>query len=259
MNAISVLKDSFLLVKKEPKVFVPKLVTTALYSFHTIWAASLALRVSQITETMEPDAMLLNEVFLLFGFMIALYFIDLLSYAMYPSIVSAHNSNKPVKLLASLLDAMKSWKTIIVFGFMLLMLLFTITTTAILIQLFIMESAIPSLAWITAPITVALILAVSILFFFVMPIAILEKKGIIASISESISLGLKHKNELLKINLTLMVLAFATMLAGFLFESTGFMAFLALAGFIAIRLLQAMLYTYVYVVNPYFYLKIKEV
>jgi membrane-anchored glycerophosphoryl diester phosphodiesterase (GDPDase) len=122
-----------------------------------------------------------------------------------------------------------------------------------------MYSAMPSLAWITAPITVALILVVSILFFFVMPIAILEEKGIVASMSESITLGLKHKNELLKVNLILMVLAIVTMLAGLMFESTGFIVLLALAGFVAIRLLQAILYTYMYVVNPYFYLKIKEV
>jgi len=259
MNAISVLKESLILIKKEPKVFAPKLVTTALYSFYAIWAASLALRASQIADPAKVDVSLMNEVFLLFGFMIALYFIDLVSYAMYPSIVSDYNNKKPINLFKSLLEALKSWKTIIFFGFMLLMLLFTLMAAAVFIQLSIMYSAMPSLAWITAPITVALILVVSILFFFVMPIAILERKGMVASVSESITLGLKHKNELLKVNIALMVLALITMLAGFVFESTGFIALLALAGFIAIRLLQAILYTYIYVVNPYFYLKIKGV
>lgn len=260
MNLISVLKESIILIRQQPKVFIPKLITTALYSFYALWATRLMLKVYSLSSAIptEEVSSLLSETLLLFLFVIILYFVDLISYAMYPSIVSAYRKQKPVKLTTALMDALSVWNVILLLGVLILVFLFAVLLVVGLTQFIALEFSMPILVGIAISLVLLLVMLFSILVFFVIPVAVVEKKGLLSSFHESISLGFKHKNELFKVNIMFLVLASVTLLIGMVSEFKGFVAFMAIAVFVLIRLIQAVVYTYMCVVNPYLYLRIKE-
>ena len=63
---------------------------------------------------------------------------------------------------------------------------------------------------------------------------------------------------MLKINLVFLALAAVTLAVSLLSEFTGLIALAALIVFLAVRLIQAVIYTYLCVVNPIAYFKIRE-
>jgi hypothetical protein len=257
MNLTSILKESLSLIRQQPKVFIPKLVTTLLYSVYTLWAAKLSLKAVSV-KTPEAMAALFPEVLMLFAFMLGIYFIDLVSYAMYPSIVNDFNSKRDIMLRKSLLEALKAWKIIVVLGFAIQLFLLAMLAVAGFIEVMALESSTPVLTSVIIPLFIVCMIAFSILVFFVIPIAIAEKKGIRQSFQKSIELGLRHKKDLLKINLVFLALAAVTLAVSLLSEFTGLIALAALIVFLAVRLIQAVIYTYLCVVNPIAYFKIRE-
>jgi len=260
MNLLAVLRESLVLVRKQPKVFIPKLVTTAFYSFYTIWAASLTLRVYALSRVgaVEELSPLLQETMLLFVFIIFLYFMDLVSYSMYPRIVSDYLKKKPVSLTAALASAMSVWKVILSLGALIFLFLLTVMAVAVFVQVMSLTLSTPLLIWLLAPFVILSILIFSVLVFFVIPIAVVEKKSLISSFVKSFSLGLKYKGDLLKVNLFFLAMALVTLAIGILSESTGLVAFVSLAAFVGVRLIQAVVYTYMSVVNPYFYMRVRK-
>jgi hypothetical protein len=260
MKLLTVLTDSLALLRKQPKVFIPKLATTALYSIQNIWAATLALKltVMPLQEASPEITGLMQESLLLFGFSLAIYFIDLLSYAMYPTIVAAYRKGEEVNLTQALSCALKAWKAIVALGILIQALILAILLTAGAIEYQAFEQSNTLLHLAAVFFILAAAIAVSILLFFAIPLAVLEKRGIIASMKESISMGLTHKNDLFRINVLLMLLAITSMAVGILYEKQGAIAIAAIGIFIAVRLTQALIYAYIGTINPYVYLHVKE-
>jgi hypothetical protein len=85
----------------------------------------------------------------------------------------------------------------------------------------------------------------------------LEKRGVIDSFRQSMSLGLKHKGDLLKINLIFLLLLAVTMVLGAVQGSGTMASALAMLAFLIVRLVEAVVYTYLSVTNPMAYLAVR--
>jgi len=260
MNLIEILKDSLALLRKEPKAFLPKLVTTFLYSVYFLWGARLTVTLYRLTD--EPNTAGLSgmmvQVLLFFLFIVAILLADLLSYAMYPSIVAAHREGKQVKLLQSLKDAIRAWKVIITFGAIIFAVMTAISLPATMLALSPYGTGNPLLTAAAGILAIIAVIALSIAVFFVVPIAVVEHSGVIPTFLQSLKLGMKHTPELLQINLILLVLVTTSLIITMLSEFQGITAGLAIAAFIITRLVQALIYSYICVINPYVYLHVKE-
>jgi len=106
-------------------------------------------------------------------------------------------------------------------------------------------------------IVLAIILVFAMLVFFVIPVAVIEKKGFIQTFRESFKLSLKHKWDVLRINLVFLFLTLLTLAIGMLSGFQGSAGYLAILLFALVRFIQATIYTYISVINPYFYVKVR--
>lgn len=273
MKILEAFRGSLALMRKAPKVFVPRLTTTSVYTIFVLYSARLSIDLALALGRgmflsqqlgIPPDygglvAPYFGGIFLLIAFSLGVFVMDVVSYGMYPRIVADYRSCGKVSLTAALCSALRRWRVLVAFGFIVLLILFFLLAVGSVLQM--LAFATGKLLFLLAAVVFLLtaVLVFGILFFFVIPVAVIEEKdGIKSVLAESVSLSLKHRTPLLKINVVFITLSLATMAVATLTEFKGAVAYTALALFILGRLVQAMVYTYISVVNPYFYLILLE-
>ncbi len=261
MEITESLKDSLNLLRTKPEIFIPKFVTTTLYTGCILVLMRITLKMNEIAtgfvfaEKTGIIQLLVYTLLLLIS-LVFIYLIDLLTYAMYPSIVSDYYNNKPVSLRKALREALGSWPVLMVFGLLIsLMVMFVIIPFAMFMTLT-RESPYIQISLFLLVLTIILVFAV--LVFFVIPVAVIEKKEFTQTFRESFSLSLKHRWDILRINLVFLFLTVLTVGIGLLSGLRGFRGYLAVVIFVMVRLIQAVVYTYISVVNPYLFIKIKN-
>jgi hypothetical protein len=264
MALLSILKNSLKLLYKEPKIFVPRFITTALYSLSIIYLAGV---VSEILKVWDPSGNSVPDRRIIMSFMenliplivsmLFLYFVDLFSYAMYPAIVKDHYEKKPISLRRATKEALGAWKILIVFIVVAtaLMGIFALLVSLLRLQ----KIDIISYLVVALLILVALVVS-SLLLFFVLPVAVVEKRGVRESFSRGIKLSIKYKKEVLQINIIFLVLIGITYVLMIFTELkySGILAALSILLFLTVRVFEAIIYTYISVVNPYFYMHIRK-
>lgn len=263
MNLVRVLIESARLLQKNPNAFIPHLITTSFYTVYTLLAAHMTLKMYSIINAgaaaeIQELAAAVPEILFLLVFMAFTYVIDMISYAMYPSIVRDHHNGKPARLAHALGEALSVWKVLLALGVLTFTFLLIISAVAGLLNVL---SVITSNIIFTAAAVVVMLASVLVfivLMFFAVPTAVLDKRGVFASFRKSVSLGFEHKYDLLRINIFFLVLVFITLGVAMATEFSGLAGITALAVFIVIRLTQAVVYTYINVVNPYLYVRLKE-
>ncbi len=262
MHLIRIFRDSWSLLKSEPKVFLPRLFTTMLYTFFSLYTANLSLRFAAamhqayargmgVVTVVEPFAF---EFLTLFSASLIIYAVDIISYAMYPSIVAAYRQGRPIRLRASLTAALRVWPTLAAFAllvFLVLAIFAAGTYTAYHLTLS-RQSILPLLPLLIA--SVLFLLAFSVLFFFVIPVAVVERNGPLTTLKRSVSLGVRHRNDVTATVALFALLVFATFVVAGIYQFVGgALAVIAVILYLAGRLLQAVIYTYISVVNPALY------
>ena len=260
MELIELLKDSLKLLRTKPKVFIPKFVTTALYTICILALMKITLELNELaTGFMFAERAAIIQLagltLLTLIFLVFIYFIDLLTYAMYPSIVSDYHNKKKISLRNALREALGSWLVLIVLG---------ITISVMAVFIIIPFGIFMTLVWenlylmlFLLLLTLAIILVFAMLVFFVIPVAVIEKGGFTRTFRDSFKLSFKHRWSVLGINLVFLFLTLLTLAIGMLSGFQGSAGYLAIALFVLVRFVQAMVYTYISVVNPYFFIKIK--
>jgi hypothetical protein len=268
MGLLSVFKEALVLLRDEPKIFLPRIFTTALYTVFLLYSAKLAVDLTKaINSEISMAASLgvapnlgraLNQftgalisylVFFLF-----VYGVDILSYGMYVRIVADYHKKEPIFLLRALKEAVSRIKTLFALG------LVVLAFSAIFLILYgIIGSAYASTGhWIFSIMVLAVLLAAIIsfafLFFFAVPVAMIKKCGVAETLRMSMNLGLKYKGPVLKTNFLFAGLVLLTLLVAMYSEFKGAVGIAAAAVFILGRLFQAVVYTYISVVNPAVYL-----
>jgi len=268
MKITEILVESLKLMKKEPKLFIPRFITTALYSVVLLYTAKLTAEMVNATgfpgAAAAPDpqviSSLLGGFFILIFSVMMLLFIDLFSYAMYPILIRDYYHGAKTNLVKSFKEAFGAWKMILVL-WVLIVLFSTILGMILVVFQTLTEQTGDNIYYLMA---VGLIL-LAVLFlliglFFVMPAAAIEKKGIIQTFKEGFNLSMKYKTDVIVINIFFIALTLLT-LGIITYSEMKFsedMALLAGLIFILTRIFEAVVYTYISVVNPYFYMKVAE-
>jgi len=251
LKLVEIFRDSLMLLWKEPKVFVPRLITTAIYTLFIFYSAKLTSEILTMGVTFKNILILGILSPILLG-------IDIVSYGMYPKIVTEYYEKKRINLTRILLETLKSWKILLTFGIivMIFLLIFIVLLSILYLAVLIMGTFF--IFVLVTIFAIIILLVFALLSFFIMPVGILDKQSIRNTLKKGIELSIKYKADVLKINLVFMMLAIITMIIATLSEFSGILAYLAFAIFLIVRLIQAIIYTYISVVNPSVYLKLKE-
>jgi len=272
MELIVVLKESLKLLKKEPKVFVPRIFTMILFSFFVLYSASISLKFSRaINAEMEisktsgtaPDIVGALAPFtgdlLFFGALFLLvYVVDILTYGMYVSIASDFHKKKQISLLRALKDAVSGAKTLFLIGIAATVFVGFFIVVYLIIGNYYISTQNPLYLLGALLVMLLAIVAFALVFFFAVPIAMMERQGMISTVKKSASVGMAHKGLVIKVNFLFVGLVFVSMVVVMLTEFQGYIALGAIILFVIARLFQAMVYTYISIVNPTLYLSLGE-
>lgn len=272
MGLVGILVESLRLLRKEPKLYIPRIITTAIYTAFVLYAAKLSLEISRaITMAQaqaeatgaQPDfggafSEFSGSLYFLLAFFLLSYAIDILSYGMYVRIVQDYRSKIPIQLIAALREALGKGKALFALSVVILIFLAAVLLLyAILGSMFLVTRSIlfPALA-----ILVLLLglVAFALVFFFAIPIAMVENKGALSAIAASAKLGFKHRGVVLRTNFFFAGLILVTLLVAMLTDFSGRAGAAAVIAFVLGRLFQALVYTYISVVNPAVYLYLEE-
>jgi len=252
MSLIRVIKDSFVLLARHPKLFIPKLFVAALYSVPILFLPKIALE-SFIAPNPDLFGLLLFYLF----FTIFSSIVDVSVNAFYPFFVKEYNKKKTVSFGNAWKEFRKRAKVIIpstllieFFAFVVLFLL----AIPISVALFIRNDL---LFMIFVLLSLAFIIAVAIFFFLIYPVVSLEKKGIFGSIARTMTLSLSNLKNVSTIALFSFAFSLLTFAISFMieFSSDFFSKGVFLAVFIILRVLVSVIATYQYILNPVFYIE----
>ena len=268
MKISEILRESFVLLRKEPKIFIPRLITTALYSFVLLYTAQLTTEMAKSAgyypgnPTPDPAALasLMGGVFILLVSVIFLLIVDLFSYAMYPVMVRDYHKEGKIDLRKSFNEAFSAWKTIL--ALWLLIMLFSLGLGVILSVFEVLTLQSGNSIYYVASLLVILSLVILLLIalFFIMPVAVVEKRGLIDTFKQGFKMSMKNKGDVFFINVFFLVLTAVTLgiiSLSQIYFSEG-VAIIAGILFILTRVFEAVIYTYISVVNPYFYMKVAK-
>ncbi|MFH1055224.1 MAG: hypothetical protein V1744_03905 [Candidatus Altiarchaeota archaeon] len=255
MDIIRILRDALKLLRDEPRVFAPRIITTALYSLFAVYSTMLTAELLT-TPTQQQIHTIVWKAVLLLASLPALYFIDAITYAMYPRIVKDYLEGHPINFTEALKSALAAWRVVVALCLTIFLSLIAILSLSGALQYMAATTGNILFTLLAVLSALALIFAFSVVVFFVVPAAVLEGKGVRESFAESVRLGLKNKTDILKLNLVFTALAIVTLLFMFSAEFSGSAAWLSIAAFILLRLMQAVVYTYLCVTNPMAYINI---
>lgn len=273
MELVDVFKESLKLMKKEPKVFVPRILTAVLYTFFVIYAASISLKLSIVISQeaeiargrgMAPDiggaiSPFMDEIIFFAALSLLVYVVDILTYAMYVKIASDFHEGKPISLLRSLKDAVSGARALLLIGIVAAVFVGIFIAIYLIFGKLYISTQHPLFLLAALLVMIIAIVAFALVFFFAVPVAMVERCSTKAAVLKSASIGMKHKKTVIKVNFLFVGLVLFAMVVVMLTEVHGFVALGALILFIIARLFQAIVYTYISIVNPTLYLSIDEV
>ena len=273
MHLTEVFKGSIGLLKREPKVFVPRIFTTGLYTFFVLYLASLGLKISlainQGVEAAEsagtvPDlggilSLFSRELLLFACLFLFVSAVDILTYGMYVQITKDFHAKRPISLIRALGDAISRARTLLLIGVLATGFVGCFVGIYLLFgRLYILTQS-PLFLLAALVVMLAAIVLFAFVFFFAVPVAMVENRGARSAVLKSASLGLRHKGPVLKVNFLFVVMAFVAIVVVMLTEFQGIVAVGAILVFIFGRLFHAIIYTYISIINPSLYLSIEEV
>ncbi|MBD3388531.1 MAG: hypothetical protein GF416_05635 [Candidatus Altiarchaeales archaeon] len=256
MELAAVLRDSFKMLRSHPKMFLPRMLTTALYTIFTLYSIGITADFVLMKDP-EMVSVFLWKTAILFAALPLLYVVDILSYAMYPRMVADLKSSGDVGLSLALKDALKAWKVVLALGCAVFASLVFVSTVAAFFQILHALTGFFAFTVLAALSGIALIIAFSVFVFFVVPMAVLEGKGVNDSFRNSFKLGLENWKELTGLNSLFAFLALSTMILVLTAEINDSLTLISLSAFALARMVQAVVYTYLSVVNPAVYLLVR--
>ena len=229
MSSISaLLLESFRLLWREPKLFVPKLISTFLSSVWIIAALSGTLTTAQMLITF-PFVMLTGV------------FVSL----MVASMVKNKESEKILR--EGFLNAAKSWKAIIPTAIFFLITGFVVVVPLGIGLTYYIRFGNFTLLVIGSVLSVFLVIAVSFFSYF-LPITLLEKGSFFSGFKRSLQSSRKSSRTVLTLTIFSMILLILA------FASSEYLQALGYIGFLTGRLMATVVNTYLFVISPSYYL-----
>lgn len=249
-NIHGAFRDSIELFISNPKLIVPKLIVSLLYGVIIIFTAQ-----NTIDAFVQPSIDVLRNLVVIFFATLAVVVADIVLSSMYPFIVQDLIKHKKAGLSGAFWAAL-SKAFVIVPAYLAVLLVFVIVTAIIEFVLFL---AMPENFLLVAPVVdLVAVFAAVFLFYFLFPVAIFEKKGIMESLKGSISISMSKKSEVAQVTVLSFIVSGVSFAIGFAldFFPQNEQTWIFWAVFVFLRFLTAYIYAYLYVLNPVFYLEL---
>ncbi len=269
MSFVRILVDSFILLKKCPRFFIPKilvaffflpiiiLLPTYIVHFNIFSPEALAER-----GNLELVGIMFQLLFLII-FTMVVYFIDsFLVNPMHPMLVSQYYKKRKINFRKAFIAVVRRFGTIFASLFIFSILLFA----SMLPFMFVMAAALllhsDFLLYVSIIVAVISIFIMLILFYLIYPISSLERVNFVKAITETINTSLKHKKNVTEAVIVSLFISTLSYLLAFEMVLTSPEQTLLLLFFfsllIATRFLIAIFTTYQCVLNAVFYLGLEK-
>ncbi len=248
-----ILKKSFFLLKKEPKLFIPKIIIAILYGLAIIFEGQILLKLIELypISVSTINIAKLSETFtlalILFIFSIFIYLIDTITTAIYPSLVSQFPSK--ISFKKAYFDSKKRFKPAVISSIIVLLI------TIILISIITIPIILLSYESIVLQMTISLTIGFVIVFLFYLlfPTIMLENKGIIKSIKSSIQSSFDNKKNIFSLSLIPLIISILKLWLAINFDNL-----FAIVLFILLVFLTGILHTYSTIATQTTYFSIKN-
>lgn len=256
---IEVLKNSLIVLKKEPKLFLPKIFLSLLWGLMLLYSANLLVQLQKINlmDSPETKTVLLNELLpgtlLLLFFSFVFFIIDSVINSAYPLMIQKYLNKQSFSIWNSIkLVLTNFWKIIIpIFLAFLLSMIILLPFTLLFSFFFVQQNYF--IVLVLALIILLLVFFTTVLFYFIYPVSSIEKKGL-SSVINTIKKSRKNLKEASFGSFIALVLSLISALI-VSFSETKELIFFALIIFLVLRIITAVLATYSMVLNPLLYFK----
>ena len=266
MKFRTVLFDSFRLLGRSPKLFIPKIIISFLYGISMIFMAQILLQIAPIFQNGAGIASLSSSpaglqvlqsvvppLLLLLVFAFAVMVLDIIVNAMYPFMVEGMFRGESISFRKAL--KLSLGKSLLVVPAVIFSLTVSLLITLPFIFLLSFSQLIGNNA--LAVVSVIFILAAAfitnIVFYLLYPVSTLERKGFFGVISRSVLLARKNIANVAKASVVQFIFSMVSFALAFFSENPQFLLL-----FIVFRIAVAVLATYVMVLNPVFYLEFER-
>lgn len=251
MRTLEVLRQALALLRAQPKLFVPRIFTTFVYTGFLLYLSSSLYDTALLLQRGEVAGLKSLALSLALAAP-ALLAMDMLTYGMYASLAEQYRRGA-VSLRLALEQALSRWRSLLAIGAAALIFAAAVfLVSSVLLAGFVYTRS-PLIALAILAISLLSVVAFALLFFFAVPVAVLEGRGFLAAMERSASLGTKRSREVVILNFFFVLLLFITMLIGMTTQLSGALV-AGLLLFLVGRLAQAAVYTYMSVVAPTAYL-----
>ncbi len=272
MNLFSVLIESLYLLKEEPKIYLPRIFTTALYSIFILYMARILVVITrgvgkEISKAGNIEGVTATgfitgahkELLFFLVFFLFVYAIDISTYAMYPRIVLDYRTEKKVSLQRALKEALKRFRTLFLIAIFILLFIGVTASLYFFSGALFIKTLNPLYGAIALLTLLAAFVVFALIFFFSVPVAMIENKDLGDVLKRSYILGRQNTGLVLKTNLIFSGLILVTLGVAVYTDFRGGIGIFAILIFLLGRFFQALVYTYISVVNPAVYLELEKV
>ena len=254
MKFLEFLRDAFTVLLKQPKLFLPKLLVSAIYGVSLVLIAiwfkdySFLLELGASGTLTLQESLLVQDAmpFLLFFIFWSIFSLitDIFVNAMYPAMIKEFKKTKKVSFRTGF-ESVKSRLSTVFITILILFIPFIIISMAV--------TSFTYSSFLMLAIALAFALLYSFLFYYIYPVILLEKVSVLAGIKKSLRTSTKNKHLTLKASLFPFVISlFDIYLAFDIFNPVNFFLF------VLTRLIIAVVATYHVVLNPVLYLGVRE-
>lgn len=252
------LRTSFETLLTHPKLFLPKILITFLYSVPVLFLPSLA-----IGSFAAPSLEIFNALVFFLFFTLGVSVLDTMVSAMYPFLVSDYFAGTKISLKKSFSFSLKK-VFLVVPAVMLVEILFLAAAImlAFPFALFVISENYFGIAAIVF-VSLALIFFIGVFFYMIYPVTALEKTGVLSSLKRSVFISKKNFSLISKAAVFSLALSVLSIVFSFAIEFFGSKDLVAgsvvsFLLFVVVRFVTALIATYQYVLNPVFYLGIEK-
>lgn len=195
-NIVVPLKESFEFMRSEPKVFLPRVFTTVLWSFFMLYYVKVLTRFTvEFMVSLDPLAILnyAQDFQVLLVLILLLELLDVIVSGIYPALVEQLKRKEQVSFSRALSSMKNAIPTLLLVSVFMIALSFLLifAVFALILYSFSFSDLLFGISLSFAVLLAAMVLLVVlyVIFYFSFPIAVLERKGFFSTVGSSWSVG----------------------------------------------------------------------
>ncbi|MDD5162935.1 MAG: hypothetical protein PHD95_01880 [Candidatus ainarchaeum sp.] len=258
MTILRILLESLVLLKSQPKLFLPKIIVAFLFGAALLLTAQLFLK-GPLTQALSPNynfcseldcVTFIAETLLLLVFISIIIIIDIFTNAMYPAMVRDFFNKKKISF-RSAFGSLKGKKIKIFLSIILIELLLWLPFVLLAEVLIFTNNKL--FLYLFIVVFLVIYLALATIFYFAYPVLVIGENFFLKMFSEAFRMSHGKGSKIIVFSFLPFFISILSFLLAFLARDPGFLLL-----FILVRFLMALLQTYHMVLNPSIFLKYSE-